>query len=105
MMLSPSGRSRKGSSSQTAGALSSLSCSACVTGIGNVSIWQPTSFDPQLLLHHPSQWSDLLVNARREDHASERGACRLRIENRDDRPVLLCCDRCQHELFLLVDQV
>src|ERR1035438_5707803 len=96
MMLSPSGRSRRGSSSHTAGTLSILSCSAWVTGIADVSLSCSDRLDPQLLLHDPRQWRNLLMKARCEDHACERDARRFRIENSYDHPVTPSCDRCLH---------
>src|ERR1700691_3366298 len=96
MMLSPRGRSRRGSNSHTAGTFSLLSCSVWVTGIANVSFQSSAHVNPQLLFHDPREWRDLLMEASREDHARERDACRFRIENSDDRPVSPRCDRCLH---------
>src|SRR5580700_11165377 len=96
MMLSPGGRSRRGSNSHTAGTLSPLSCSAWVTGIDNLPLQCCVHIDPQLLLHDPCEWSDLLVKACCEDHTRERDACGFRVEHSDDRPVSPRCNRCLH---------
>src|SRR5260370_37571580 len=99
MMSSPMGKSLRGRSSQTAGALSLLSCSACVTGITDVP------FDLQLLLHDSCQRNDLLMNAGCEHHACKRDLRRFRLKNCNYHPVLLRCDRCLHASLLVFDQV
>src|SRR5260370_22688507 len=96
MRLWPRGRSRRGTSPHTAGTLSPLSCSAWVAGIDNLPLQSSVHIDPQLLLHDPRKWSDLLVKACCEYHTRERDACGFRVENSDDHPVSPRCDRCLH---------
>src|ERR1700759_4302619 len=96
MMSSPIGKSRRGNSSQTAGALRLLSCSVCVMGMVEISLSKSDPFDLQLLLNDACKWHDLFMNPGCENHTRKCCSRRLRVQYSDDCPVLLCCNRCLH---------
>jgi hypothetical protein len=57
--------------------------------MAEISSGNSDPFYLQLLLDDARKWNDLLMNAGGENHACERRACSLRVQDSDDCPVLL----------------